>query len=318
MNFLKPVTAKWLAEFINAELVGDENSEATGINEIHSVKNGDIVFVDHPKYYAKCINSAATFIIINKRVDIPEEKCLLIVEEPFEAYLKIVQHFKPFHSSSKMINDSAVIGEGTLIMPNVFIGNNVSIGDNCIIHPSVTIYDDCIIGNNVMIHAGTVLGSDAFYYNSKKSREVWYKKMDSCGRVIIKDDVEIGAGCTIDRGVTGDTIIGKGCKIDNLVHLGHEVVLGENCLLAAQVGIAGCTVVGSGVTILGQVGISKTLTVGDNALILSQSGVSENLEAGKTFFGTPAGPALQKQKDLVWIKRIPEIWEKVKSITAKE
>src|ERR1035437_8193455 len=120
------------------------------------------------------------------------------------------------------------------LLPNVFIGNNVSIGNNCIIHPNVSVYDNCIIGNNVVVHSGTVIGIDAFYFNTKKNRNVWFKKMQSCGRVVIEDDVEIGANCTIYRGVSADTKIGQGSKLDNLVQIGHEVVLGKNCLIAAQ------------------------------------------------------------------------------------
>ncbi len=318
MQFSAPVSVKWIASFINAELFGNHNGEVTGINEIHNVQPGDIVFVDHPKYYNKCINSAASFIIINKKTEVPDGKALLVTDEPFEGYLKLVQHFRPFVPSLKMISDTATIGEGTVIMPNVFTGNNVVIGDNCIIHPNVTIYNDCSVGNNAVIHSGTVIGSDAFYFNTKKNRNVWFKKMVSCGRVIIDNDVEIGAGCTIDRGVSADTKIGAGTKLDNMVHIGHDVVIGKNCLLAAQVGVAGNTVIGNGVTIWGQAGISKTLIIGDNAVILAQSGLGENVEPGKVYFGTPAGPALQKQKELIWIKRIPEIWKKLMPPTGKE
>ena len=318
MKLPAPVSIKWIASLINAELQGNENAEATGINEIHSVEEGDIVFVDHPKYYSKCLNSAASFIIINKRTEVPEGKSLLVVEDPFEAYSKIVKHFNPFVPATKMISDTAVIGKDTVIMPNVFIGNNVSVGDNCIIHPNVSIYDNCVIGNNVVIHSGTVIGSDAFYFNSKKNRDVWFKKMQSCGRVVIEDDVEIGANCAIDRGVSADTRIGRGSKLDNLIHIAHEVELGKNCLVASQVGIAGATKLGDGVTLWGQAGVSKTLKLGNNVTILAQSGVGEDIEDNKVYFGSPAMPALERQKQLVWIKRIPEIWEKVKDLPGKK
>lgn len=311
MNFPSPVPVKWIAEFINAEIAGDANAAATGINEIHNVNKGDLVFVDHPKYYAKCLNSNATFIIINSKTEVPAGKVLLIVDEPFEAYLKIVKHFRPFTPSLQPISESSNIGKNTVIMPNVFIGNNVVIGNDCIIHPNVTIYDDCIISNNVVIHSGTVIGSDAFYFNTKKTRELWYKKMESCGRVVIENNVEVGAGCTIDRGVSADTILGAGTKMDNMIHVGHDVVIGKNCLIAAQVGIAGCTVLGDGAIIWGQAGINKLLHIGNNAVILAQSGVGSDVPEGKVYFGTPAEPALKKQKELVWIKRIPEMWDKL-------
>jgi len=314
MKFPSPVSIKWIASFINAELVGNDEAEAKGINELHNVQIGDIAFVDHPKYYATCLNSNASFIIINTRADVPAGKTLLIVPDPFEAYLKLVRHFRPFTPSDKMISDSAVIGQGTLVMPNVFIGNRVTIGNNVIIHPNVTIYDDCIIGDEVVIHSGTIIGSDAFYYNKKTNREIHYKKMVSCGRVVIEDYVELGAGCTIDRGVSGDTVIGAGTKIDNMVHIGHDTMIGKNCLFAAQVGIAGASIIEDNVILWGQVGVSKTLTIGKGAVLYAQSGVPASLEGGKSYFGSPAIEAKEKMKELVWIKRIPEIWEKVKGL----
>jgi UDP-3-O-[3-hydroxymyristoyl] glucosamine N-acyltransferase len=314
MKFPSPVSLQWIAELIGAELTGNTTGQATGINEIHKVETGDLVFVDHPKYYDKCILSPASFIIINKKVAVPEGKALLIVEQPFEAWQTIIRHFRPFQPAVKMISDTASIGERSYIAPNVYIGNHVTIGNDCTILPNVTIHGHCIIGNNVIIQAGTVIGTDAFYYNTKKDRQVWYKKMESAGRVVIEDDVEIGAGCTIDRGVSHDTRIGRGTKLDNMVHIGHDTVIGKNCLFAAQVGIAGATTIGDGVILWGQVGVSKTLTIGDNAVVYAQSGVPASLEGGKTYFGSPAENASAKMKELVWIKRIPEIWERLKSL----
>lgn len=311
MQFPSPVSLQWIAEFIDAKLLGNINGNATGINEIHKVENGDLVFVDHPKYYDKCINSAASFIIINKEVEIPKGKALLIVKNPFEAYCKIANHFRPFEGATKTQSDSVKIGEGSFIYPTAFIGNHVNIGKNCIIYPNVSIMDHCIIGDNVIVQSGTVIGSDAFYYNTKKDRDIWYKKMPSCGRVIIEDEVEIGAGCTIDRGVSHDTIIGKGTKMDNMIHIGHDTVMGKNCLIAAQVGIAGVVTLEDGVTLWGQVGVSKTLTIGANAVIYAQSGVGKDTAGGKVYFGSPIEDAKEKMKELVWIKRIPELWEKV-------
>lgn len=314
MKFPAPVSVKWIASLINAEVMGNENAEAKGINEIHSVEEGDIVFVDHPKYYDKCLNSAATIIIINKKVEAPAEKTLLVTEEPFEAYSKIVNHFNPFTPSKNLISSSATIGKKTIVMPNVFIGNNVTVGANCIIHPNVSVYDNCIIGNNVVIHSGAVIGSDAFYLNGKKDREVWYKKMPACGRVVIEDDVEIGANCTIDRGVSADTRIGRGTKLDNLVHLGHEVIIGKNCIIAAQVGIAGGTKLGNGVTFWGQVGVNKTIEIGDNAVVMGQAGITRSIEGNKTYWGTPIEEFYTKRKELVLMKRLPEIWNKIKNL----
>ena len=311
MRFDKPVPLTEIAALIGAELFGNTSASATGINEIHKVEPGDLVFVDHPKYYDSCIHSAATFIIINKKTGFPDGKALLVTPDPFEAYQTIVSHFRPFNPSMKMLSDTAVVGDGTVIMPNTYIGNHVSIGINCIIHPNVVILDHCVINDDVVIQAGTVIGSDAFYYNKKNDREIHYKKMLSGGRVVIENGVEIGAGCTIDRGVSGDTIVGAGTKIDNLVHIGHDTIIGKNCLFAAQVGIAGATTVGDNVILWGQVGVSKTLTIGDGAVVYAQSGVKDSIAGGKVYFGSPVEDAREKMKELVWIKRIPQLWDKV-------
>ena len=311
MKFPSPVSLTWLSEFLDAKLVGNAGASATGINEIHKVEEGDLVFVDHPKYYQKCLDSAASFIIINQSVDCPPGKALLILEKPFEAYQKIVRHFRPFEGATQAISPNALIGESSYLYPGVFVGNHVQIGERCLIHPNVVIMDHCIIGDDVVIQASTVIGSDAFYYNTNKTRDNWYKKMLSCGRVVIENEVEIGAGCTIDRGVSGDTIIGRGSKLDNMIHIGHDTVLGRNCLFAAQVGVAGAVEIGNGVILWGQVGVSKTLTIGDNTIVLAQSGVPYSLEANKIYFGSPAEEASVKKRELVWIKRIPELWQKM-------
>ena len=315
MRFEKPVPITEIASLIGAQLIGNKEGLAGGINEIHKVEDGDLVFVDHPKYYQKCIQSAASFIIINQETAVPPHKALLLVEQPFEAYQKIVEHFRPFRPSKENTSKSALIGKDTIVLPGAYIGNEVHIGDHCIIHPNVVIMDHCIIGNHVVIQAGTVIGSDAFYYNKKTNREVHYRKMLSCGRVVIEDYVEIGANCTIDRGVSGDTFIGAGTKMDNLVHIGHDTVVGKNCLFAAQVGIAGATTIEDEVILWGQAGVSKTLTIGKGAEVYAQSGVPGDLEGGRKYFGSPVEDALSKKKEFVWIKRIPELWEKVMGST---
>ncbi len=312
MKLPAPISVQWLSTFTESEIIGNNQLEITGVNEIHQVEMGDIVFVDHPKYYETCLNSAASCIIINnKEVTVPTGKTLLFCADPFEAYSKIVQHFKPLPLSDQAISKDALIGEGTIIMPRVFIGANVSIGKNCVIYPNVTLLPDTIIGDEVIIQAGTVIGSDAFYYNTKKNRPAWYKKMPSCGRVIIEDKVEIGANCTIDKGVSGDTIIGMGTKMDNMVHIGHDTQIEANCLFAAQVGVAGGVKIKSGVTLWGQVGVGKTLTIGENATLLGRAGVVGSLEGNKVYMGFPAEEASIKRRELVWIKRIPELWKKM-------
>ncbi|MFC2271150.1 UDP-3-O-(3-hydroxymyristoyl)glucosamine N-acyltransferase [Capnocytophaga ochracea] len=301
MRFPQPYTLEQIATIINAKYVGASDFPVLGMNEIHVVQAGDIVFVDHPKYYEKALKSKATIVLINKEVECPEGKALLISDDPFRDFNKLTDFFKPFQKATALIAPSARIGENTVVQPGAFVGNNVVIGNNCHIHSNVSIYDDCVIGDNVTIHAGTVLGADAFYY---KKRPEGFDKLKSGGRVVIEDNVDLGALCTIDRGVTGDTTIKKGTKIDNQVHIGHDTVVGEKCLIASQTGIAGCVVIENEVTIWGQVGMTSGITIGEKAVILAQSGISKSLEGGQTYFGYPAGEAREKYKEMSALKQL--------------
>ncbi|EAQ40049.1 UDP-3-O-3-hydroxymyristoyl glucosamine N-acyltransferase [Dokdonia sp. MED134] len=308
MKFQKQHTLQEIASLIDATFVGDASFPVLGMNEIHVVEAGDIVFVDHPKYYDKALNSAATVILINKEVDCPEGKGLLISDDPFRDFNKLTTHFKPFESAGASVATTASIGEGTVIQPNAFIGNHVTIGKNCTIHSNVSLYDHTVIGDNVTIHAGSILGADAFYY---KKRPEGFDKLKSGGRVVIKDNVDIGAACTIDKGVTGDTTVGAGTKIDNQVHIGHDTVIGERVLIASQTGIAGCVVIEDEVTLWGQVGVTSGITVGGKAVISAQSGVSKSLEGGKSYFGSPAGDFRTKYKELAALRQVQELLDKL-------
>jgi len=305
---INPITLKEISAIIGSKFIGDPSHLITGLNEIHRVKKGDIVFVDHPKYYDKALNSEASTIIINKEVNCPQGKALIIHAEPFTAFNSLTKHFQPKNYSEKNISPSAKIGKNTIIMPGCFVGNNVEIGDNCILHPNVVIYDNCKLGHNVIIHANTSIGSDAFYF---KKRGDNFEPLNTCGFVEIGDQVIVGANCTIDKGVTAVTKIGKGSILDNQVHVGHDVEIGEMCLFAAQVGIAGACTIGNRVTMWGQVGISSGLTIGDGATILAQSGLGENVKAGETYFGTPAGPAKEKMRELFAAKQLPNVINKL-------
>ncbi|MCS6992140.1 MAG: UDP-3-O-(3-hydroxymyristoyl)glucosamine N-acyltransferase [Chitinophagales bacterium] len=306
MELHPPVPLQQVARLINAELIGDASFPVTGINEIHMVRPGDVTFVDHPKYYKKAFTSAASVIIINHRSTPPAGKHLLVCPDPFEAYNTLVNHYCPEllfqpSPSQSMVDATAQIGEGTLIMPGTFIGPQVRIGKNCRIHSNVSIYARCVIGDHAVIHSGTVIGADAFYF--KKYPDGSYRKMQSCGRVVIGSHVEIGACCTIDRGVSADTIISDGCKLDNHVHIGHDTYIGPNCLFAAHVAVAGVTRIEEGVTLWGQVGVNKDLVIGPRAVVYAQSGVSGSLKGGKTYFGSPAIPAEEKLHELRWLRR---------------
>ncbi len=312
MKFPTPQTLENIAVIIGSDYVGEPNFPVFGMNEIHVVQPGDIVFVDHPKYYDKALESQATVILINKKVECPVGKALLVSDDPFSDFKKLTHYFKPFRNANSAISESAEIGEGTVIQPNVFVGNNVKIGRNCLIHSNVAIYDNTVIGNNVTIHAGSVIGSDAFYY---KNRPEKFDKLLSGGNVIIEDNVDLGALCTIDKGVTASTTIGEGSKLDNQVHVGHDTVIGKRCLIASQVGIAGCVLIEDFVTIWGQVGITSGITIGEKAVISAQSGVSKSLPGHKAYFGTPADEFRKKYKELASIKLIPDIIEKLDKLS---
>lgn len=315
MKFPKPYALKSIADILGCSFVGDDNYQIYGANEIHVVEKGDIVFVDHPKYYDKALTSAASVILINKKVDCPEGKALLISEDPFSDFNKLTRFFKTFNKASQAISDSSEIHPTAIIQPNVFIGHHVKIGKNTIIHSNVSIYDHCQIGDNVIIHAGCVIGADAFYY---KNRPAGFDKLLSGGKVVIEDDVEIGALTTIDKGVSGSTLIKQGSKIDNQVQIGHDTVIGKKTLIAAHTGIAGCCVIKDEVTIWGQVGVASGVTIGEKAVILGQSGVSKNILGHQTYYGTPVKEVRIKFKEMAHVANLPNLVKQLNDVTRKK
>lgn len=300
MTFKSPQTLKTIAELIGAKYVGDENFQIFGTNEIHRVKKGEIVFVNHPKYYDKALHSEATIILIDKEVACPEGKALLVSDDPFRDFNKINEHFTGIQTFETTGNNVS-IGENCKIHSSVIIGNDVKIGDNCMIFPNVVIGDRTVIGNNCIIQAGTVLGGDAFYYNKNAEG---YRKMLSVGNVILEDNVEIGVNCCIDRGVTDSTIIKKGSKLDNLIQIGHDTVLGERTLVASGAMIAGCCIIEDDVQVWGQVGMASGKRVGKGAVLLGKTGVNRDLEGGKTYFGSLAEEFREYLKKEVKLKNL--------------
>ena len=311
MKFKESITAKQIADWTNSEVIGDGLAVVFGLNEIHNVEPGDLTFVDHEKYYDFTLKSKASFVLINKRIEVPIGKTLLYNTNPFLAYNYIAERFKPELRSTNAIALSAKIGEGSFIYPNAYIGENVRIGENCVIHPNVTIYPYTEIGDNVIVHANSTIGSDAFYY---KKQSTHYDKMHSAGKVVLANDVEIGAGCTIDAGVSSDTVISKGTKIDDQVHIGHDVKIGEHCIIAGQVGIAGNTKVGNWVILYGKVAVNKNIEIGDRAVVMATSAVPKSLAGGKTYIGSPAEEARVFAKQTAIIKQLPELWEKLRKL----
>ncbi len=302
MTFKEPIPIRQIAIKIKAEIIGDDSLKALGINEIHQVRVGDITFSDVRKYFDAALKSDATFLILNERIEnLPEGKVVLLHPNPFEAYDSIVREHRPFNPLSIEVADSAVVHSSVILEPNVVIGNHVRIGVGCYIQANSVIHDYTRIGKNCKIGAGTIIGTDAFYF--KKNPE-GFKKWRSGGRVIIEDNVDIGAGCTINKGVSGDTTIGEGTKIDCQVHIGHDARIGKNCLIAAQAGISGNTIIEDEVVIYGQVGIAQNLKIGAKAVILAKSGVSKDLEGGKTYFGYPAQEVRDAYRELATLRQL--------------
>lgn len=306
MKFDRNYTLEEIAGLIGCDFIGSASHIVSGVNEIHRVVEGDLVFVDHPKYYQKALNSAATTILIDQQVECPEGKGLIISSTPFDHFNQITRHFKPFEFQNKAIGQDCKISQSAQVFPNVFIGNRVVIGENVTLYPGVVIGDDCVLEDNVIVGSNSVIGHYAFYY---KKKSTGYDRMHSCGNVVLKKNVEIGALCTIDAGVSASTIIGEGTKIDNQVQVGHDTIIGKNCLFAAHVGIAGCVTIEDNVTMWGQVGCASDVVIGEGAIVLAQSGIGKSLVGGITYFGSPCGEVKSKFREMAAIRKLPGIIE---------
>lgn len=308
MKLKQVQTVKQIADFLGCTFVGSPDHLVSGINEIHKVVRGDLVFVDHPKYYQKALNSAATTILIDQTVDCPEGKALIISGKPFDDFNKLTAHFEPYIAPKGDRGENVSIDASAIVYPNVFIGNNVKIGMNVRIYPGAVIGDRTQIDENAIVGPNSVIGHYAFYYKKKSDG---YHRMHTCGGVHIKRNAEIGGLCTIDAGVSGLTVIGEGSKLDNQVHVGHDTVIGKNCLMAANVGLAGCVVVEDNVTLWGQVGCASDIVIGEGAVVLAQSGIAKSLEGGKTYFGSPCGEVKLKFREMAALRKLPELLERL-------
>jgi UDP-3-O-[3-hydroxymyristoyl] glucosamine N-acyltransferase len=309
MQLYRPYSLREIAELIQKPFIGDPDHVVSGINEIHSVVSGDLVFVDHSKYYQKALNSAATTILIDQEVACPKGKGLIISSKPFDDFNKLTRHFQPTNPVRNTIGQNCSIDPSAFIHPSAVIGHKVKIGKDVMIHAGVVISNECVIDDRVIIGPNSVIGQTAFYYKKKADG---YDRMHTCGSVHLHDDVEIGALCTIDAGVTGITRIGRGTKIDNQVHVGHDTVIGSQCLFAANVGIAGCVRIEDNVVFWGQVGCASDVTIGKDAIVLAQSGITKDLEGGKTYFGSPCSEVREKYRELAALRQLPRLLEKLK------
>ncbi|MEJ2051832.1 MAG: UDP-3-O-(3-hydroxymyristoyl)glucosamine N-acyltransferase [Calditrichota bacterium] len=325
-----------LAKLVRGEVIGDNDIQISGAAKLDIASPGEITFLANLKYKNQALETRASAIVIGKNVDFHREITQIRVDDAYYRFLEIFLVFNPpselikpgIHPTATLgqdtkIGDSVAIGQNVVIGQNCQIGNNtkihancvildnVSIGENCFIYPLVSIRESCRIGNRVVIHNGAVIGSDGFGF---APFEGIFHKIPQVGIVIIEDDVEIGANCTIDRATMDATIIRKGAKLDNLVHIAHNVEIGESTVIAAQTGISGSTKIGHHVMIGGQVGTVGHIQVGDYAQIGAQSGVSKNIPEKEIFFGYPARPIMRTKRIEAVINQLPELYKKINQL----
>lgn len=331
-------TAGDLAKELGAELAGDARLIINGIAPIEDAHEGQLTFLSNKKYFKHLDSTGASAVIVPPEIS-KAKQTLLIHPHPYFAFAQAVRLFYPepdvypagIHERAvigenvkvspsahvgpnAVLEDDITIGDDSLIMAGAFIGRESKIGKNCLIYPNVTIREKTEIGNNVIIHSGTTIGSDGFGYAQADGK---HYKIPQVGKVVIEDDVEIGANCTIDRAALGVTLIGKGTKIDNLVQIAHNVKMGENCIIISQVGISGSTELGNGVILAGQAGIIGHLKIGDNVIVAAQSGVSHNLEDGNKYLGSPAREMMSQKRIEAIIHKLPEYVKRLRKIEKK-
>lgn len=320
-----------LSTLLGGKIKGDKVQEITGLAPFFQAKKGEVTFAAEDKFLTKLGETNATVLVVPKLEKYLPNKTYIVVEKNPRELMPILLKFfkKEVMFPVKAIEDSAVIGEGVRIAPNVYIGHRAKIGNDVTIHPNVYIGQDviigegsilypnsvirefCILGKNCILQPGAIIGSDGFGYTKVDGNNM---KIEQIGRVILEDDVEIGANTTIDRGAIGDTIIKKYTKIDNLVQLGHNVIVGENCFVISQVGIAGSTEVGDNCTLAGQVGIAGHIKIGDNVILGAKSGITGNIASNQILSGNPPLNVKDHLKIKASLKKLPELMKRVKKL----
>ncbi len=314
-----------IARLVEGELIGSAGLELSGCAGLKEAKEGDLSFLANLKYEALAKESKASAIIVPRQISLPG-KTVIKVDHPSLAFSKAINYFfKDLASSLSGIHPTAIIasdaiigkdvaigpyvvieskatvGDGTKIHAHSYMGHDTKVGANCLIYPNVILREKITLGNRIIIHSGTVVGSDGYGYVTVDGKHI---KIPQIGTVVIEDDVEIGANVTIDRARFEKTIIGEGTKIDNLVHIAHNVTIGKHCLIIAQVGISGSTHLGNHVILAGQAGIVGHLSIGDGAIVAAQSGVSKSIKAGEQVFGSPAQPLKNAFRNNAHIQRL--------------
>lgn len=329
---------KEIADYLGGELEGDGERMITGIAGIQDALPGHLSFVASEKYASIARKSAASALIVGKKLEI-EGFDLIRVGDPSLAWNRILDlvkpipiRFNPGVHQSAVVSSEATLGDGVVVManatvergasvgdrtvvyPGVYIGHDCRIGADCILYPNVVIRERAVLGDRVIVHGGAVIGADGFGYAGEDGRR---QKQEQFGNVVLEDDVEIGANVTIDRARFDSTRIGRGTKIDNLVQIAHNVVIGENSIIISQTGIAGSTRIGKNVIMAGQVGVAGHITVGDNVRVAAKSGVTKSVAADETLYGNPAGNYTEKRREVVSLRKLPELLEAVKALSER-
>lgn len=331
------ISIKEIASLINGSLSGDINIEINNVSKIEEAKSGDLTFLYLPAYDKYFPATQASAIIVKTgfsksrndityiEVDSPEKAFFTILKKFFtpEFPLNGIDPSAFIHPTAKLAENAAVgknvvissgciIGADTKVFHNTVVSDNVSIGSGCLIHSNVSIRENCILGNRVIIHSGTVVGSDGFGYSPNEKGE--YEKIPQIGNVIIEDDVELGSNVSIDRAALGSTIIKRGCKIDNLVQIAHNVILGEDTVVSAQTGVSGSTKIGKHCILAGQAGLVGHIELGDNVVITAQSGVSKSIPKPGYYSGSPAMEMRSYQKMQAQVRFIPDYADRIKEL----
>jgi UDP-3-O-[3-hydroxymyristoyl] glucosamine N-acyltransferase len=318
---------KEIAQWVDGIVIGDRETEISGVASIEEARAEEITFIAHPKYLSKLSQTKASAVIVSQEVT-QSDKPLLCVTNPYLAFAKVLTIFshQPYQSkgidSNVRVSPTATLGQDLTIYPFVYVGDRCSIGDRVTLYPgvyvgedssigedstlfsNVSVYSNTVIGKRVILHSGVVVGSDGFGYVKEGKKNI---KIPQIGRVEIEDDVEIGANTTIDRATLGKTIIQKGVKIDNLVQVAHNVTIGEDSIIVAQVGISGSTKIGSNVTLAGQVGVVGHIKIGDNVVVGAQSGVTHDLPANQGYVGSPALLHREFLRAITVFPKLPEM-----------
>lgn len=324
------LTLSEISDYVDGQVIGDKKLLIEGVSEIQYSKVNTITFFSNPKY-KKYLEKTKSSAILVKSAEFLGSRSGIVVENPQLAMAKTLELFFPKRITKKNIHPSAIISpksiigdnvsigprvilmsgsvikDGSDIGANTFIGKNVLVGFNSVIHPNVSVYEGTLIGDNTIIHSGTVLGCDGFGYVSNNNSNY---KIPQTGQVEIKNNVEIGSNCSIDRGTIGNTIIGEGSKLDNLIQIAHNVKIGKNCLIASQVGISGSTFIGDSCTFAGQVGVAGHLKVGSGSTFAAKSGVTKSLEGGKIYAGFPARDIREHNKKQAILNKIGKDYNK--------